>query len=145
MPALMKNPPRGLWAGLLSVTFASGFAALALYLRIGPLSHHLPFEQWLSPSIGLDKVFSRNVSSCPGIVCIYHPYRAVRTSVVGYDITSVETSEYGLIANLVLAGKECHAYGTDRKDLIVEVTYETNTRWGNRVPMCAPTNAVPFS
>jgi alpha-glucosidase len=48
--------------------------------------------------------------------------------VAGYDITFIETSEYGLVANLVLAGEECHAYGTDHKNLVVEVTYETNTR-----------------
>lgn len=48
--------------------------------------------------------------------------------IAGYDLTSVETSEYGLTANLVLAGEECHAYGTDHKNLIVEVTYETDTR-----------------
>lgn len=46
----------------------------------------------------------------------------------GYNLTSVETSGYGLIAKLVLAGKECHAYGTDQKNLIVEVAYESNTR-----------------
>jgi hypothetical protein len=46
----------------------------------------------------------------------------------GYDLTSVETSGHGLMAKLVLAGKECHAYGTDQKNLVVEVTYESNTR-----------------
>lgn len=48
--------------------------------------------------------------------------------VVGYDLTSVEASGYGLVANLVLAGEECHAYGADYRHLIVEVTYETSTR-----------------
>lgn len=48
--------------------------------------------------------------------------------VVGYDLTSVQTFEHGLTASLVLAGEECHAYGTDHKNLIVEVTYETDTR-----------------
>jgi len=48
--------------------------------------------------------------------------------VVGYDLISVETSEYGLLANLILAGEDCHAYGIDYKKLTVEVTYETKTR-----------------
>ena len=48
--------------------------------------------------------------------------------VVGYDLTSIETSGRGLVANLALAGEGCRAYGTDHKNLIVEVTYETSTR-----------------
>ena len=128
MSALKKDPLRGLWGGLLPVAFAGTFAVLALYLRIGPLSPYLSFDPWFSPNISLDTKFPRNVSSCPGSVFISRPYRPVRTDVVGYDLTSVETSEYGLIANLVLAGKECHAYGTDRNNLVVEVTYETNAR-----------------
>lgn len=134
MSALKKYSPRGLWGGLLPVTFAGVFAALALYLRIGPLSPYLSFHPWFSPNPSLDTEFLRNVSSCPGSVCIPHPYRLVRTDVIGYDLTSVETSEYGLVANLVLAGEGCHAYGTDHENLVVEVTYETNTRYSSKVP-----------
>lgn len=46
----------------------------------------------------------------------------------GYNLTSLETFGYGLVANLVLAGEECNAYGTDYKNLVVEVTYESTTR-----------------
>lgn len=128
MSPLKKDPPRGLWSGLLPVAFASTFAALAFYLRIGPLSPYLSFKPWFGPNLSLGTKFPRNVSSCPGSVFISRPYRLVRTELVGYDLTSVETSEHGLIANLVLAGKECHAYGTDHNNLIVEVTYETDAR-----------------
>ena len=128
MSSLKKDPSRGLWGGLLPIALAGIFAALAFYLRIGPLSPYLSFKPWFSPTISLDTKFLRNVSSCPGSVFISCSYRLVRTELVGYDLTSVETSEHGLIANLVLAGKECHAYGTDHNNLIVEVTYETDAR-----------------
>ena len=129
MSALNKDPSRGLWGGLLPVAFAGIFAVLALYLRAGPLSPYLSFEPWFSTDIILGTKFQRNVSLCPGNVFISRPYRLVRTNIVlGYDLTSVETSEHGLIAKLVLAGKECHAYGTDHNNLVVEVTYETDTR-----------------
>ena len=128
MSALKKVPSRGLWSGLLPAALAGAFATLAFYLRIGPLSPYLSIEQWFSPNISLDTKILGNVSSCPGSVFISRPYRLVRTELVGYDLTSVETSERGLIANLVLAGKECHAYGTDYSNLIVEVSYETDTR-----------------
>ena len=127
MPAL-KNPPKGLWGGLLPIAFAGVFAALALYLRIASFSPYLSFQRLLDPNISLDTTFTRNVSSCPGSVSIYRPYRLVQMGVAGYDLTSVETSEHGLVANLVLAGEECHAYGTDHRNLIVEVAYETKTR-----------------
>jgi len=128
MSALKKDPSKGFWSGLLPIALAGTFAALAFYLRIGPLSPYLSFEPWFSPNTNPDTKFLRNVSSCPGSVFISRPYRLVRTELVGYDLTSVETSEHGLIANLVLAGKACHAYGTDHDNLIVEVTYETDTR-----------------
>lgn len=127
MSALKKYPPRGPLGGLFPFAFAGGFAALAL-LRITSFWPYLSFESWSSSKIRLDASPTRNVSLCPGSVCISRSYRLVRTDVAGYDLTSVETSEYGLIANLVLAGEKCHAYGTDHKNLVVEVTYETNAR-----------------
>jgi hypothetical protein len=128
MPAPEKNPPRGPLGGLLPFALAGGFAALALYFRTSSFSPYLSVQPWFGPKIGSDAIYTKNVSLCPGSFCISHPYRLVRTNVIGYDLTSVETSEHGLVANLVLAGEECHAYGTDRKSLAVEVTYETNTR-----------------
>ncbi|KAF9779894.1 glycosyl hydrolases family 31-domain-containing protein [Thelephora terrestris] len=107
MSAFQKKPPRN-FCGLLLAASASVFASLALYLRIGPFPPHLSFDRWVVSS---DPTVSRNVSLCPG-----------------YNLTSVKNFEHGLVANLVLAGKECHAYGTDYKHLVVEVAYETATR-----------------
>jgi len=128
MPALEKNPLRGPLGGLLPFALAGGFAALALYLRTGSFSPYLSLQPWFGPKINSDAIYTRNVSLCPGSVCISHPYPSVRTDVVGYDLASVKTSEHGLVADLVLAGEKCHAYGADRKSLTVEITYETNTR-----------------
>lgn len=107
MSASQKRPPRGLWGGLLPVASLGVFASFVLYLRIGSFPHYPPFGS----NTGPHAEFSRNVSFCPG-----------------YNLTSIETFENGLIANLALAGKECNAYGNDYKNLVVEVTYETTTR-----------------
>lgn len=45
----------------------------------------------------------------------------------GYKASRVKTSATGLTAELTLAGKACNVYGTDLKDLILQVTYETGT------------------
>ena len=129
MPAPEKNLPRGPLGGLLPFALAGGFAALALYLRTSSFSPYLSVQSWIGPKISLDAIYTRNVSLCPGSVYrVPHPYRLVRTDFVGYDLTSVKASEHGLVAGLVLAGEECHAYGADHRSLTVEVTYETNTR-----------------
>ncbi|CAM1501165.1 Fc.00g103270.m01.CDS01 [Cosmosporella sp. VM-42] len=46
----------------------------------------------------------------------------------GYTASNVKTSGTGLTANLKLAGQACNAYGTDLKDLTLEVTYENDNR-----------------
>ncbi|KAJ3492786.1 hypothetical protein NLG97_g5149 [Lecanicillium saksenae] len=46
----------------------------------------------------------------------------------GYEASDVKTTDTGLTAKLSLAGKACNAYGDDLKDLILEVTYETDNR-----------------
>lgn len=43
----------------------------------------------------------------------------------GYKASKVKATDTGLTAELTLAGKACNVYGTDLKDLILEVTYET--------------------
>ncbi|KAG8412191.1 hypothetical protein J3458_014382 [Metarhizium acridum] len=46
----------------------------------------------------------------------------------GYTASHVKTSGSGLTADLRLAGKACDAYGDDLKQLVLEVTYETDDR-----------------
>ncbi|CAG9982075.1 unnamed protein product [Clonostachys byssicola] len=46
----------------------------------------------------------------------------------GYTASNVQTTDYGLTADLSLAGEACNAYGDDLKDLILEVTYEADQR-----------------
>jgi alpha-glucosidase len=43
----------------------------------------------------------------------------------GYKASRVQTTASGLTADLTLAGAACNAYGTDLKDLTLEVVYET--------------------
>jgi alpha-glucosidase len=44
----------------------------------------------------------------------------------GYTASRVQTTASGLTADLTLAGKACNVYGTDLKDLTLEVVYETS-------------------
>ncbi|KAI0437997.1 glycoside hydrolase family 31 protein [Xylaria telfairii] len=46
----------------------------------------------------------------------------------GYSASNVKTTSSGLTAALTLAGKGCNVYGTDLKDLILEVSYDTDSR-----------------
>lgn len=43
----------------------------------------------------------------------------------GYKASRVQTTASGLTADLTLAGKACNVYGTDLKDLTLQVVYET--------------------
>ncbi|KAK3328533.1 glycoside hydrolase family 31 protein [Cercophora scortea] len=56
--------------------------------------------------------------------------RAVGTleSCPGYKASNIKTSPSGLTADLTLAGTACNVYGTDLRDLVLEVTYESDTR-----------------
>lgn len=49
-----------------------------------------------------------NVDSCPG-----------------YEAKNVKENSHGFVADLTLAGKACNVYGTDLKDLKLEVTYDS--------------------
>ncbi|KAF2969592.1 hypothetical protein GQX73_g3965 [Xylaria multiplex] len=46
----------------------------------------------------------------------------------GYSASKVKTTASGLTAALTLAGEGCDVYGTDLKDLILEVSYDTDSR-----------------
>lgn len=43
----------------------------------------------------------------------------------GYSAKNVKESSHGFVADLTLAGKACNIYGTDLKDLKLEVTYDS--------------------
>ncbi|KAI9567845.1 glycoside hydrolase family 31 protein [Boletus coccyginus] len=55
-------------------------------------------------------MYSMNVTNCPG-----------------YTLGSLTESEYGLTAQLSLAGTPCDAFGTDIASLIIQVTYQSQT------------------
>lgn len=46
---------------------------------------------------------------------------------IGYTLGSLSESQYGLTAQLTLAGTPCDAFGTDIKDLAIEVSYQSQT------------------
>ncbi|KAI1429190.1 glycoside hydrolase family 31 protein [Xylaria sp. FL1777] len=46
----------------------------------------------------------------------------------GYSASNVKTTASGLTASLTLAGKGCNVYGTDLQNLILEVSYDTDSR-----------------
>ncbi|KAI0016019.1 family 31 glycosyl hydrolase [Xylariomycetidae sp. FL0641] len=46
----------------------------------------------------------------------------------GYKASNVQTTASGLTADLKLAGEACNAYGEDLEDLVLEVSYDTDTR-----------------
>ncbi|KAI1649132.1 glycoside hydrolase family 31 protein [Daldinia loculata] len=50
------------------------------------------------------------------------------TSCPGYTASNVVSTASGLTADLKLAGEPCNVYGTDLKDLTLEVSYDTETR-----------------
>ncbi|KAG9311239.1 glycoside hydrolase family 31 protein [Chiua virens] len=71
---------------------------------------------WASPSASLLRqlefstniTYSMNVTNCPG-----------------YTLSHLVESQYGLTAQLSLAGKPCDAFGKDIADLTIEVTYQS--------------------
>ncbi|KAK2592104.1 hypothetical protein QQS21_010210 [Conoideocrella luteorostrata] len=46
----------------------------------------------------------------------------------GYRASNVQTSSTGLVATLTLAGDACNTYGSDLKDLVLKVFYQTENR-----------------
>jgi hypothetical protein len=51
----------------------------------------------------------------------------------GYAASNVKTTATGLTASLTLAGHGCNVYGTDLKDLTLEVSYDTGKTTQNIV------------
>lgn len=43
----------------------------------------------------------------------------------GYTASNVKSTALGLTADLTLAGEACNVYGTDLKDLVLDVSYDT--------------------
>ncbi|KAK3941275.1 putative glycoside hydrolase [Diplogelasinospora grovesii] len=68
------------------------------------------------------------LSSAASLIPRDYPSDSPLTSCPGYKASNVKTSATGLTADLQLAGKACNVYGTDLDNLILEVTYETDTR-----------------
>lgn len=48
----------------------------------------------------------------------------------GYTAKNVKENSHGFVADLSLAGKPCNIYGSDLKDLKLEVTYDSG--WSPR-------------
>ncbi|KAI0386892.1 glycoside hydrolase family 31 protein [Hypomontagnella monticulosa] len=68
------------------------------------------------------------VASAAAIARRDSPSDDLLTSCPGYTASNVVETTSGLTADLTLAGEACNAYGTDVKDLTLEVSYDTNTR-----------------
>ncbi|KAG9311232.1 glycoside hydrolase family 31 protein [Chiua virens] len=67
-----------------------------------------PSSLWQQRQSARSATYSKNVTSCPG-----------------YTLESLTESQYGLTAQLSLAGMPCDAFGTDIADLTIEVTYQS--------------------
>lgn len=70
-----------------------------------------------------------------GVVCATtdltardYPANDVLASCPGYAASNIQTTSTTITAHLTLAGTPCNAYGDDLHDLILDVTYETDTR-----------------
>ena len=65
------------------------------------------------------------------------PWSSCRRT-TGYTLGSLTESEYGLTAQLSLAGTPCDAFGADITDLTIEVTYQSQTTWVSEYPWFRP-------
>ncbi|KAI1162801.1 glycoside hydrolase family 31 protein [Nemania serpens] len=73
-------------------------------------------------------LFLAAAASATALVSGHYPTGDPLSACPGYAATNVKTTASGLTAALTLAGKGCNVYGTDLKDLILEVSYDTDTR-----------------
>lgn len=76
-------------------------------------------------------LFMLTLASAVAVYKRYDTTRADDSSLAGcpgYKASNVQISASGLIVDLSLAGNACNVYGTDLTDLILEVSYETETR-----------------
>lgn len=63
--------------------------------------------------------------SASALTGIGRPSNDLLSACPGYTATNVKTTSSGLTADLTLAGKACNVYGTDLKNLVLEVSYDT--------------------
>ncbi|KAH7882262.1 glycoside hydrolase family 31 protein [Phlebopus sp. FC_14] len=81
--------------------------AIMLSLLLGGLAFLSPLTSVKATN---NPTYSYNVTYCPG-----------------YTLGSLTQSDYGLTAQLSLAGPACNAFGTDITELTIQVTYESQT------------------
>ena len=109
--------------------------ALLLWYYVGLAIARVSPSLQRSTGLNLDSrngtQLSGDVSSCPGLPLYLYLYsETLRTDhMIGYSLTSLKNTEYGLTADLSLAGEACNAFGLDISNLTIEVTYESQTRW----------------
>ncbi|KAI1140562.1 glycoside hydrolase family 31 protein [Hypoxylon sp. FL0543] len=72
--------------------------------------------------------FMATAASATAVARRDYPSDDALTSCPGYSASNVVKTASGLTADLTLAGEACNVYGTDLKDLTLEVSYDTETR-----------------
>lgn len=70
-------------------------------------------------------LFMAVTASAAAILPRDYPSDDALTACPGYKASNVESTATGLTADLSLAGEACDVYGTDLKNLILEVSYDT--------------------
>ncbi|RYP38739.1 hypothetical protein DL767_002479 [Monosporascus sp. MG133] len=73
-------------------------------------------------------LFLAAAASAAAVMPRDHPAVDALAACPGYKASNVKTSALRLSADLTLAGEACDVYGTDLKDLVLEVSYDTDTR-----------------
>ncbi|KAI0885492.1 glycoside hydrolase family 31 protein [Annulohypoxylon maeteangense] len=73
-------------------------------------------------------LFMATAVSAAAVVRRDNPSDNALTSCPGYKASNVVKTASGLTADLTLAGAACNVYGTDVKDLTLEVSYDTEKR-----------------
>ncbi|KAI3334243.1 glycoside hydrolase family 31 protein [Ustulina deusta] len=73
-------------------------------------------------------LFMAAAASATALAGRSHPTSGPLSACPGYSASHVKTTASGLTAALTLAGEGCDVYGTDLEDLILEVSYETDSR-----------------
>ncbi|KAI0479908.1 glycoside hydrolase family 31 protein [Xylaria cf. heliscus] len=73
-------------------------------------------------------LFMAAAASASALISRAYPTGDPLAACPGYAASNVKTTATGLTASLTLAGEGCHVYGTDLKDLILQVSYDTDSR-----------------
>ncbi|KAI3326439.1 glycoside hydrolase family 31 protein [Xylariaceae sp. AK1471] len=66
--------------------------------------------------------------SAAALTGVGHSTSDLLSACPGYSASNIKTTGSGLTADLTLAGKGCDVYGTDLKNLVLEVSYDTDSR-----------------